>query len=77
MQETVSSVQSKMLSFWIHAIVYLASLILCFYAMQAVNFEKFIRKNHVLQAQLLYAVLVIALAYLVGSFFNSFIYLNI
>lgn len=42
--------------------------------MQSFNFEKIIKKNHVLEAQLLYALLVIALAYLVAQFFLGFLY---
>ena len=43
-------------------------------ALQAFNFEKVLRKNRVYQAQVLYGLLVIALAYLVGSFFCFFIH---
>ena len=54
--------------------MYIMCLVLSFYGMSAVNFEKMIKANHVWQAQLLYALLVMALAYLTGSFILSFIY---
>lgn len=50
------------------------SLFLSFYAMQSINFEKLIKKNHVFEARLLYALLTIALAYLAGQFIISFMY---
>ncbi|MCI6704954.1 MAG: DUF1146 domain-containing protein [Bulleidia sp.] len=50
------------------------SLFLSFYAMQSINFEKLIKKNHVMQAQLLYALLTLAIAYLAGQFIISFMY---
>ncbi|WP_088009563.1 DUF1146 family protein [Indiicoccus explosivorum] len=40
-----------------------------FYAMRAVMFEKWIRKHHVLQAQILYIFLSIAIGTMVSTFF--------
>ncbi len=65
---------SNLLAFLCKALVYMISLFLSFYAMKSFNFEKLIKKNHVQEAQLLYALLVIALAYLVGQFFLGFLY---
>ncbi|MBQ6451664.1 MAG: DUF1146 domain-containing protein [Solobacterium sp.] len=63
-----------MIRFYLETAVYIMCLVLSFYGMSAVNFEKMIKANHVWQAQLLYALLVMALAYLTGSFILSFIY---
>lgn len=65
---------SNLLAFLCKALVYMISLFLSFYAMKSFSFEKLIKKNHVQEAQLLYALLVIALAYLVGQFFLGFLY---
>ena len=40
-----------------------------FYALRAMSFENWIRKNHVLQAQILYIFLSIALGTMVSTFF--------
>ncbi|AQQ54268.1 DUF1146 family protein [Planococcus lenghuensis] len=40
-----------------------------FYAMRAVMFDKWIRKQHVLQAQILYIFLSIAIGTMVSTFF--------
>ena len=42
---------------------------LAFYALRAIMFEKWIHKHHVLQAQLLYIFLSIALGTAVSTFF--------
>ena len=42
--------------------------------MQSFNFEKIIKKNHIVEARLLYALFVIALAYLVSQFILGFMY---
>lgn len=65
---------SNIIAFLCKALVYGICLFVSFYAMQGFNFEKIIKKNHVLEAQLLYALLVIALAYLVAQFFLGFLY---
>ena len=42
--------------------------------MSAVDYEKMLRKNHVVQAQILYVLIIFSLAYLSGSFILAFIY---
>ena len=42
-------------------------------AMQALNYEKLLKKGHVRQAQVLYFLLVMALAWLSGSFVLEFL----
>ncbi|MBR4163975.1 MAG: DUF1146 domain-containing protein [Solobacterium sp.] len=63
-----------MAQFLVKAIVYLVMLCLSWYGMSAVNYESILKKNHVGQAQLLYFLLVMSLAYLSGSFLLALIY---
>jgi len=60
------------LHFILHSIVYLLMFIVTWFAMDAINYEKLLRKNKVNQAQVLYFILVMAIAYLAGSFILSF-----
>lgn len=60
--------------FLIRAGIYLICLVLAWHAMSAVSFEKMLKKNHVVQAQVLYFMLVISLAYLCGSFILAVVY---
>ena len=72
---TVFSVQSKDMSnlyFILRSVVYLLMFLVTWFAMDAINYEKLLRKNKVNQAQALYFILVMAVAYLAGSFILSF-----
>ena len=60
------------LHFILRSIVYLLMFIVTWFAMDAINYEKLLRKNKVNQAQVLYFILVMAVAYLAGSFLLSF-----
>ena len=60
------------LYFILRSIVYLMMFIVTWFAMDAINYEKLLRKNKVNQAQVLYFILVMAVAYLAGSFILSF-----
>lgn len=60
------------LHFILRSIVYLLMFIVAWFAMDAINYEKLLRKNKVNQAQVLYFILVMAVAYLAGSFILSF-----
>lgn len=53
----------------------MVSLAVSWYAMQAWDYEKILKKGHVQQAQILYFLIMIALAYLVAQFFMGFMYL--
>ena len=64
-----------MIQFLIRAFIYIISLAVCLYAMQAWDYEKILKKGHVQQAQILYFLIIIALAYVVAEFFIGFIYL--
>lgn len=56
----------------LRSIVYLLMFLVTWFAMDAINYEKLLRKNKVNQAQVLYFILVMAIAYLAGSFILSF-----
>ena len=60
------------LYFILRSIVYLLMFLVTWFAMDAINYEKLLRKNKVNQAQVLYFILVMAVAYLAGSFILSF-----
>ena len=60
------------LYFILRSIVYLLMFIVTWFAIDAINYEKLLRKNKVNQAQVLYFILVMAVAYLAGSFILSF-----
>ena len=57
-----------MIEFIREFVVYVLCLVLSIYGMQAIDFNRFIKKNHVTQAWTLYALIVIALTYLSGKF---------
>ena len=57
----------------IRDVVYILCFILSMQAMQALNYEKFLKQGHVRQAQVLYFLLVMALAWLSGSFVLTFL----
>ncbi|MBQ8066963.1 MAG: DUF1146 domain-containing protein [Solobacterium sp.] len=54
--------------------IYIAAFMLSFYGLGALNFSRFIKQGHVLQARILYWILVLSLAYLSGSFVLALIY---
>ena len=61
-------------SYAVRAAVYTAAFMISFYAMSGLDFSRFVKQGHVLQARILYWVLVMSLAYLSGSFVLSLIY---
>ncbi|MBR3363289.1 MAG: DUF1146 domain-containing protein [Solobacterium sp.] len=63
-----------MAAFFVRCIVYIGCFLLSWYSLRALNYEQFLRKDHVSQAQVLYFLLVMALAYLSGSFLLAFMY---
>jgi len=62
------------LHFLIKCGVYILSFVVSMYAMKCINYEKILKKGFVKEAQVLYFLMVFALAYLVGSFFNVFLF---
>lgn len=63
-----------MTQFIIRVFVYLLSFVVCWFGMQAFDYERILKKGHTQQAQVLYFLIVIALAYLVGQFFLGLVY---
>jgi uncharacterized integral membrane protein (TIGR02327 family) len=51
----------------------LVFIALAWWALQSLNFEKFIRKNRVTQGRLLYILLAIAIGSIVANFFLDYI----
>jgi uncharacterized integral membrane protein (TIGR02327 family) len=54
-------------------IVHLLFIGLSWWALQALNFEKLLRKNHVVQARVLYILLAIVLGSTVSNFFLDYL----
>ena len=52
----------------VRVVVHLSCFALSLYAMQALNYEKLIRKGHVVQAQLLYILTAMCIALLAAQF---------
>lgn len=57
---------------WIKPIIYAIVLPLVIYALDALNFEKLIKKNKIIQARILYFILSIVLTYFMVSFIYDF-----
>ncbi|MCA9765447.1 MAG: DUF1146 family protein [Carnobacterium sp.] len=51
-------------------------IVLTFWALKGLLIEKWIKKNHIQQARLLYLFFSIAIGYLVSSFFIEFILMS-
>jgi|LAHS01.1.fsa_nt_gb uncharacterized integral membrane protein (TIGR02327 family) len=64
----------SLVQFIVRACIYILAFAVTWFAMDAVNYEKLLKKGHVKQAQILYFLIVIAVAYLVGSFCCAFLY---
>ncbi|MBS4200689.1 DUF1146 family protein [Bacillus sp. FJAT-49732] len=58
----------------INLISHLFFIGITFYALQALNFEKLLRKNRVFQARLLYIVVTIVIGSAVSNFFLDYLY---
>ena len=54
-------------------LIYLISFTLAMFALQSVNYEKFIKKGRVIEAQLLYILIAMALGYLIAQFVQGII----
>lgn len=55
-------------------LVYVIAFALAMFALSSLNFEKLIKKNKVVEAQLLYILLAMALGYLVSNFIQRIIF---
>ena len=63
-----------MAEFIVRGLIYLICFILSFAGMSAVDFERFLKKGHVREAQILYWLLVLAFAALAAQFVLAFLY---
>lgn len=63
-----------MLKFYIRVLVYLFSFVLSLYGLSALDFNRLLKKNSVTKAWVLYFIVGMSLAYLLGSFLMSIIY---
>lgn len=63
-----------MIKFYIRVVVYLLSFAVSLYALHGVDFNRFIKKGRIAQAQTLYIIVAMMMGYLLGSFFISVIY---
>jgi len=64
----------ELTGFLVRSLIYILMLAVSVWALSAWDYEKILKKNHVRQAQVLYLLLAMALAYLSGSFLISFLY---
>ncbi|HCK87890.1 MAG TPA: DUF1146 domain-containing protein [Erysipelotrichaceae bacterium] len=60
--------------FLVSALVYVACFGFAFWAMGALNYEKYLKQGHTAQAQVLYFMAAMALGYLCGSFLLAIVY---
>lgn len=61
-------------SFLARIVILICSFAVSFWALGALNYEKCLKANHVLQAQVLYWLLSFALAWMVSQFVISLMY---
>ena len=63
-----------MLNFYLKLAVYFVAYFLALLALRAIDFARLVKKNRVFETWLLYLILGMALAYLLGNFFIEIIY---
>lgn len=63
-----------MTDYILRLVVYLICLVISLYALDALDFQRFLKKNKVMKAQILYIVFATALAYLLAQFFTGIMY---
>lgn len=63
-----------MIDYFLDAFVYIVCFAAAWYGLSAINYEKFIKANHVKEAQILYFMIVASIAFLAGSFILAFVY---
>lgn len=54
-------------------ISHLLFTVIAFWALQATQYEKWLKKNHVMQARLLFVLLSVAIGYTVSKFFLEYL----
>lgn len=63
-----------MIDFYIRVFIYFLCFILSLYALNALDFNRFVKQGRTLQAQILYFIIACCLAYLMGNFLMAVIY---
>lgn len=63
-----------MIDYFLEAFVYVVCFAASWYGLSAIHYEKLLKANHVKEAQVLYFMIVAAIAYLAGSFILVFVY---
>ncbi len=63
-----------MIKFYLKLAVYLICFMVSLFALSGIDFNRFIRQGKIPQAQTLYVVVALIMAYLLGNFFMSIIY---
>lgn len=63
-----------MIRFYLRTAVYLFCFVVSLYGLSAIDFNRFIKKGSIGKAWVLYFVIAMSLAYLLGSFLMSIIY---
>lgn len=64
-----------MYSFWYRVIVYLVCFIGSLYGLSALDFNRFLKKGRSAQANILYMMLALALAYLTGNLLLNIVFM--
>lgn len=62
------------MKFLIQLFIYFICFFICLYALSAVDFNKFLKKNRNYEAQVLYIVLAMIMAYILAKFILSLTY---
>lgn len=63
-----------MLKFYFRVFVYLLCFVIALYGLSAFDFNRFVKKNKIAAAWVLYFCIAMALAYLLGQFLMAIIY---
>lgn len=63
-----------MADFYIRVIVYLICFLICLYGLRAFDFNRFIKQSKTTEAWVLYFVIALCMAYLLGEFMMAVIY---
>ena len=60
--------------YFIRLMIYFISFAISLYGLSAIDYNRLLKKNHVMAAQVLYLVLSMALAFLLGQFLMAIMY---
>lgn len=63
-----------MTKFYIKVAIYFVCFLICLFALNAIDFNRFVKKGKIAQAQTLYVILAMVLGYLLANFFMAVIY---